>query len=300
MQSVGQKLRHAREAQGRTLEQVNSTTRISLKNLEAIEADEPTAISSAFLYRSFVRQFAQDLKLDYGELEPAIRESAGRIPAPLIPGEGASAVPRVAALPIGRRKKARLLYSVSSFALMLVACSGIYAVWQNAKFGLPAFQSIAKARLTTPPALVGKPTSHPVARPQTDDSTANSANSQRSSPADPGDKFTLELSATEPAWLSIVADGKPSFKGILEKAETRVLEGYRSARIRTGNAGGVEVVFNGKPLGALGPRGQVRTVLFTQNNYEVLKTSVHTSLVSFNQSAAPDLLPQLLEALPGS
>ncbi len=300
MQSVGQKLRHAREAQGRTLEQVNSTTRISLKNLEAIEADDPTAISSAFLYRSFVRQFAQDLKLDYVELEPAIRESADRIPAPLIPGEGASAVPRVAALPIGRREKARLLYSVSSFALMLVACSGIYALWQNTKFGLPAFQKIAKTRLTPPPALVGKSTSQPVARPRKDDSTANSANSQRSSPADPGDKFTLELSAIEPAWLSIVADGKPSFKGILEKAETRVLEGYRSARIRTGNAGGVEVVFNGKPLGALGPRGQVRTILFTQNNYEVLKTSVHTSLISFNQSAAPDLLPQLLEALPGS
>lgn len=300
MQSVGQKLRHAREAQGRTLEQLNSTTRISLKNLRAIEADEITAIGSAFLYRSFVRQFAQDLKLDYADLETAIQENAGRIPTPLMPGEGVSAVPRVAALPIGRKQKGHLLYSISSFTVMLVACSGIHALWQNSKFSLPAFQKSAKTRLTTPPVPAVKPASQPVAAPEKSDSNANTAKSQSASAADPSDKFTLELSAIEPAWLSIVADGKPSFKGILEKAETKVLEGYRSARIRTGNAGGVEVVFNGKPLGALGPRGQVRTVLFTQNNYEVLKTPVRISLISFNQTAAPELFPRLPEGLPGS
>jgi hypothetical protein len=97
--------------------------------------------------------------------------------------------------------------------------------------------------------------------------------------------FTLQLSAIEPAWLSIIADGKPSFKGILEKAETKILEGHRTARIRTGNAGGVEVVFNGKPLGALGPRGQIRTVLFTKDNYEVLHRPAHVSLVEFTQTA---------------
>jgi cytoskeleton protein RodZ len=300
MQSVGQKLRHAREAQGRTLEQVNSSTRISLRNLRAIEADEITAIGSPFLYRSFVRQFAEDLNLNYADLETAIQESADRIPAPLIPGQGVSAVPRVTALPIGRRQKGRLLYSISSFALMLVACSGIYALWQNSKFSLPALQKIAKTRLTTLAVPALKPASHPVAAPEKSDSEANTVKSQPASAADRSDKFTLEVSATEPAWLSIVADGKPSFKGILEKAETKVLAGYSSARIRTGNAGGVEVVFNGKPLGALGPRGQVRTVLFTQNNYEVLKTPVHISLVTFSQTAAPELFPQFPEPLPGS
>lgn len=300
MQSVGQKLRHTREAQGRVLEEVNSTTRISLKNLRAIEADEIAVIGSAFLYRSFVRQFAEDLKLDYADLETATQESAGRIPAPRMPGEGVSAAPRVAALPIGRRKKSRLLYSISSFAVMLAACSGVYALWQNSKFSLPAFQKLAKTRVSTPPVAAVKQAFQPGAPPERSDSNASTANPQPARAADPIDRFTLELSATEPAWLSIVADGKPSFKGILEKAETKVLEGYRSARIRTGNAGGVEVVFNGKPLGVLGPRGQVCTVLFTQNNYEVLKTPVHISLVSFNQTAGPELFPRLPEPSPGS
>lgn len=299
MQSVGQKLRRAREAQGRTLEQINSNTRISLKNLKAIEADELSSISSAFHYRSFVRQFAQDLKLDYAELAPAIHETVGRIPAPLIPGEGVPAVPRVAALPIGRKRKTRLMYSFSSFALMLVACSGIYAIWQNSKVGLQDLQNIRRLRFSAPSVRAVKPPLPQEVVPAKGAAAAKTVGPQPSSVADPSDKFTLELSATERTWLSIVADGKPSFKGILEEAETKVLEGYRSARVRTGNAGGVEVVFNGKPLGALGPRGQVRTVLFTQNNYEVLKSDVRTSLVSFNRTVAPELFP-LLPPLPGS
>jgi hypothetical protein len=83
----------------------------------------------------------------------------------------------------------------------------------------------------------------------------------------------IELSAIEPTWLSITADGKQTYSGILEAAETKILEGHETARIRTGNAGGVNVVFNGKALGALGRRGQTRTVLFTRSGYEVLEPS---------------------------
>ncbi len=67
-----------------------------------------------------------------------------------------------------------------------------------------------------------------------------------------------------------------------------------------GMLGAWKLCSTGKPLGALGPRGQVRTVLFTQNNYEVLKTPVHISLVSFNQTAAPELFPRFPEPFPGS
>src|SRR5690242_16151448 len=81
MQSVGPKLRHAREAQGRTLEQVNSSTRIAVKILEAIEADDLSCISSAFLYKSFARQFAADVGLDYSELASSVEATAQQIPA---------------------------------------------------------------------------------------------------------------------------------------------------------------------------------------------------------------------------
>ena len=116
MQSVGQKLRQAREAQGRTLEDIHSATRISLRTLEAIEADDLDAISSAFLYKSFVRQIAGDVGLNYASLEPAVKAAVATIPVPLVPGEGGAPLPNVPALRVGRKRSPRLVYAISSFA----------------------------------------------------------------------------------------------------------------------------------------------------------------------------------------
>ena len=297
MQSLGQQLRIAREARVHTLEQVHSRTRIPVKVLEAIEADDVDRIGSAFLYKSFVRQIAAELGLDYIALDEAVQRNISRIPAPLMPGQDRSSAPKVPALRVGRKKSSRLIYSLSSFALVVVACSAVYAAWQNAKTGLHASRVKVLSRTEAPPRVTETDNTASTFRVPGHDTTE-----QAGTPADVfGDRFTLELSATEPAWLSIIADGKQSFKGILATAQTKVLEGHSTARIRTGNAGGVKVVFNGKPLGALGARGQVRTVLFTKNNYEVLaQGQAHLASVDFNRIAGlkpPSLVP---EWLPGS
>lgn len=289
MQSVGQKLRNAREAQGRTLEQVNSATRISIKILQAIETDEIGAISSSFQYKSFVRQFAEYLNLDYADLQPAVSVTTERIPAPLVPGQVVNETPHVAALQFGGRGKLRWISSISAFALAVVACSGVYAFWQKSKLDIHSVWQ-ATARIQGVAGSSQSPAHSSAAASNTppsapDGAASASRSGQLPMSAAQAAGFTLELSATEPAWLSIIADGKVSFKGILERAETKVLEGYRTARIRTGNAGGVEVIFNGKSLGALGSRGQVRTVVFTRNEYEVLeKPGVRTSLVGFSRT----------------
>ncbi len=283
MQSVGQKLRLAREAQHRTLYQVNASTRISVRILEALEADDLNCVSSAFFYRSFVRQFADDVELNYAEVAEAVSVVADGIPVPSMPGQGSIQPPKVAALQIGRRKSPRLVRSITSLAVVLIACSGVYAMWQNAKLHLPAaWQKVAAAG------------SLPAINPG---AVSNDASSPPSSSNPNG--FTLELSATEPAWLSITADGKLSFDGILERSETKFLEGHRTARVMTRNAGVVKVVFNGKPLGALGARGQVKTVLFTKNNYEVLRSPTRVSWLDLNQTAALKL-PLVVLPLPGS
>jgi hypothetical protein len=76
-------------------------------------------------------------------------------------------------------------------------------------------------------------------------------------------------------------DGKQTFSGVLDPEQTKVLEGHEMARIRTGNAGGISCVFNGRSIGPLGPRGQVRTVVFTKSNYEVLDAPTHIALTHY-------------------
>ena len=40
--------------------------------------------------------------------------------------------------------------------------------------------------------------------------------------------------------------------------------------MRVGNAGGIDVLWNGKPIGPIGPRGQARTIQFTPENFRIL------------------------------
>jgi hypothetical protein len=80
----------------------------------------------------------------------------------------------------------------------------------------------------------------------------------------------LNLAATEKTWLSITSEGKRIFSGFLEPSQTKTLTGLDAARMTVGNAGGINVLLNGKPIGPIGKSGQVRVVVFTPDNFEVL------------------------------
>jgi len=271
MESVGRKLREARLRQGLGLQHVSSETRISVKYLEAIETDDLAKITSPFAYRSFGRQFAQCLGIQSAEFESALKALSQTMPEPLVPGQiGAPMPPDVPSLRPQPTRKLRWALSFFSLIAMLVGCSNLYAIWQQAR---PNFRLSVEG-------LLNSLTAHPASRAESRNMSHPAASSTpgRVSVAVPVAQlqgFRIQLSTIENTWLSLAADGKEVFSGLLHASETRVLEGREIARIRAGNAGGVELVFNGRALGPLGRRGQVRTVVFTKNAYEVLEPEAH-------------------------
>jgi hypothetical protein len=80
----------------------------------------------------------------------------------------------------------------------------------------------------------------------------------------------LKLSATERTWLSISSDGKEIFAGILQPSESKTLTGLDRATMKVGNAGGIEVRWNGKVISPLGTRGQVLTIRITPEDFEIV------------------------------
>jgi hypothetical protein len=58
-------------------------------------------------------------------------------------------------------------------------------------------------------------------------------------------KVMLDLMAHEATWLSVSSDGKPVFSGILQANQTKTVGGKESAKMRVGNAAGIEVRLNG-------------------------------------------------------
>jgi hypothetical protein len=122
----------------------------------------------------------------------------------------------------------------------------------------------------TPPAVAPKPAPSKSSPPAEQASASAASSPQSSEVSAPAEGWQIDVSATEKTWLSIVSNGKRLFSGVLEPSESKTLQGKESARLLVGNAGGIEVYWNGRLIGPLGGRGQVRAIVFTRDNYRIL------------------------------
>jgi|ERR1051325_4693165 cytoskeletal protein RodZ len=66
-QSIGEKLRLAREARGIALRDISEQTRISMRYLEAIETDDYQRLPGGIFNRSFIRAYAKFVSYDEHE-----------------------------------------------------------------------------------------------------------------------------------------------------------------------------------------------------------------------------------------
>jgi hypothetical protein len=80
----------------------------------------------------------------------------------------------------------------------------------------------------------------------------------------------VAVTAAETVWILARSDGKFLFSGTLEANETRNVEAESMVVLRLGNAGGVTITLNGKPIGEIGPKGQVRTVQLTSGGFQIV------------------------------
>ncbi len=193
------------------------------------------------------------------------------------------------------------LPALAGVVVVMFVCSGVYALWQrssrrvatareNAPSAVrthPAQQPAAPAaqpQAPSPPSTVPEePPAQPAVPTQSSPKTSRNQSADRSAempsvsapppkPAAPnsGAPVRVEITAEEPVWVLAQNDGRYLFSGTLEPSQTRTVEVNGTVTLRLGNAGGVNITFNGKPIGSVGPRGQVRTVQFTSGGFHIL------------------------------
>jgi cytoskeletal protein RodZ len=261
MTSVGETLRRERQAQGREMLEIAEDLCITQRYLRAIEEDDIKSLPGTFFYKSFVKQYAALLNLDEEKLLAGVDVlTASEEPLPL-PGANPKYHPLREVDPIvadsNRRyfSDRRVGLSVAALAVVLLGCSGFYTWWNKASRGVPA----ATNRVTAIPVASVKDTSTPTVGVTTETGP------------DGVNHVVLNVSATETTWLSITSEGKNIFSGILEPSQTKTVRASDVAKMKVGNAGGLDVRWNGKPIGPIGPRGQIRVVLFTPENFQILK-----------------------------
>lgn len=249
MTSVGSILREQRESQGRAIAEIAEELCITAHYLRAIEQDDQAGVPGLFFYKNFARQYAKVLDVDPARIKPALDALSEpedpqprpeiRVPNRLVQATNRRHIPDV---PLG--------WSVIGLVIVLLGCSGFYARWKR---------SPEPVRAAAPPSasVVTVKTAAPVIQP---DQPAVEAPSG----------VVLKLSATERTWLSISSDGKEIFAGILQPSESKTLTGLDRATMKVGNAGGIEVRWNGKVIAPLGTRGQVLTIRITPEDFEIV------------------------------
>jgi cytoskeleton protein RodZ len=269
MTSVGVVLRSAREKQGREMAEIAEGLCITQRYLRAIEQDDLKSLPGVFFYKSFVRQYAATLGVPDGEIQPALDSVVRSHPDPALPGQEPAGPIRLADESSGRVRRSldpvlealnreylsdhRVGLSVATLAAVVLACSGFYTWWTRAPGISARAPAASTAAAPTAAATAAIPAAIPV--PVANDSSG----------------LVLSLAATQQVWLSITSGGKEIFSGILQPGETKTLSGLEAARMKVGNAGGIEVQWNGKPVGPLGASGEVRTVVLTPDDAQILE-----------------------------
>jgi cytoskeletal protein RodZ len=282
MFSVGETLRQARLEQGLDLCTLAARTKINVKYLEAIEADDRQSLPSSFFYKSFVDQYAKSLSLDTQEIAAEIdRMLSAEAPLPL-PGYESVVSRNVSPMNFAPRFHAgRTFASAAALVLVVAGCAGVYTLWRNwrstisVQAVIESVRSLAKTRVaqasSSSQKQIRKRMEQRVVTPAPVPRYVEAVASQSAaSVVPPAYKVMLDLLAHEATWVSVSSDGKPVFSGILQANQSKTVSGKESAKMRIGNAAGIDVRLNGKLLGPLGARGQVLIVLFSPDNFQIL------------------------------
>jgi cytoskeleton protein RodZ len=284
----GDRLRREREMRGITLEEITESTKISRRHLEALEEEHFDQLPGGVFNKGFVRAYARFLGLDedqavadYSAASNEQPEAENKFPLEIHDEPNRELNPRSSNLP--------LVFAIAALVGILVG----YGFWIKSKPHNPApaesTQQAAPANSASEPqgsASTSQPatsSSPAVNQAHNESSTAvkpvpaQVAASSRSAdptpdpvPSQSADTplsgkekaFFVQIKAKEDSWVSIVADGKSVMQRVLAADKHKKVKAGKSLILRTGNAGGIEVSFNGRSLGALGNENEPRTLTF--------------------------------------
>jgi cytoskeleton protein RodZ len=244
---IGEELREARLAQGRSLEDIAAATRARVEQLRAIE-DERFEVFPGHVYaRGFLRNYALAVGVDPEPLVLRYREHhQGR-------DELADEILTTVASPM---RAPREVPSWAGWAAAVVLVAG-GVVWLGLGSGGRAPEAVLPQDVVAAPPL-----------PTEIEETPSTV--EPPAPEAVVDGVRLVLSFEQNCWMSVEVDGVQVASGITGAGETLEYRGRAEIVVKYGNAGGVFQQVNGEDVGVPGAGGEVVTVRYTREGAERL------------------------------
>jgi len=228
VESFGARLKREREQRKITLDEISLSTKIGSRFLLAIEEEHFDQLPGGIFNKGFVRAYARHLGLDEAQAIADYELASGAsIPEPH-PGIPVPGVP------------AALIQHFPS------EDSGDH----SPKPGHSPVAPVAGSTSAAAPARVG----------QTIVGQNSGAQAVDSLPG-PG-AFLVQIKAREDSWVTISADGRQVMQDTLYASAEKSVGARDQIVIKTGNAGALDISFNGKKLPTQGAHNQVKTLTF--------------------------------------
>ena len=291
MGAFGDRLRREREMRGITLDEITESTKISRRHLEALEKEHFDQLPGGVFNKGFVRAYARFLGIDedqavadYSAASNEQPEPEDKFPLEIHEEPDRDLNPRRSYLP--------LVFAVAALVGVLMG----YGFWiksrphnsdaaDRTRPSAPASAvTESQTKEPAPDAASPEPTKslsvhassapaatpapaevEAVARPEQQKREVSSSEAADPPPSVREKAFFVQVKAKEDSWVSVVADGKSVMQRVLAADKHKKIKAGKTLVLRTGNAGGIEVSFNGRPLGALGNENEPRTLTFNSS-----------------------------------
>lgn len=259
LQAVGQLLVEAREKAGLTQDEAAARLRLMPRQVQALESGEMDALPGPAFVRGFLRNYAKLLQIDAEPLLEACRAHGPDMSQSQISLHSENI------LIAGRTRKAWTVYLAAALIVILVLAGWFaYMDFSGSKSEpespaaevealpqvLPETEIMQQAMPVepTPQAAVGpEPLAEQPAAAQP--AAAQPAIPELPAPAAASGTAKLGMTAGQSSWVSVRdGNGKEIFRKTLPAGSTETIQGSPPFHVIIGNAAGVQVTLNDKPV----------------------------------------------------
>jgi transcriptional regulator with XRE-family HTH domain len=282
--TFSERLRQQRISRGIDLAQIAAETKISKRHLEALENGDLKSIPGSIFARSFARQYARFVGVDENSIEEEIQAAFQQEDPLKIEETNPNLIPIE---PVRHRSQDSFNWQqvpVPAVTLVAVlgACTLLYMGWQRLVLGKNEPSGPLAAAPALPNPFSGAPNTKlaaaesvqlPGAVPSESLEVGGQSVMELEVPQSAGPGMKISVVASQETWVSITANGKTVYTGILQPNSKRVLKGVERAKMVIGNAGGVDVLKDDQTIGPIGPQGQVRVVVLSPDGPRIMKTA---------------------------
>jgi cytoskeleton protein RodZ len=234
--SFGEKLREARESKGYSLDYIEEETKIRKLYIDALERETFNVLPPRVYATGFVRRYSKFLELNADEMV----EEFQRLAYYDEPLHEEPEIIKEENVGFGLNLSYRNILAGIIFLIIAIWAGKLVLGYITSSINIPDKQAAVPPKVEEPV----KKTPLPVMP----------------------EKATVIIEARQDCWLHVVVDGETVLTKTLRAGEKEEFEGKQSVYIKAGNAGGIDITYNGKKVEPIGKYGEVKEVEYTANS----------------------------------